>query len=103
MHADAVRDAEPAGLDRVVRRAAGDDLAGEAACPGRVGHVPGRVDGLVLDLVEARRGLQADLADGDRVALHALELAEEADAKAAAVDGQDRRVPRGELVAGDLR
>src|SRR6185436_1389330 len=51
-------DAHPARLDRVVR-ARRDDLAGQVAGPGRVGHVPGRVDLFVLDLVEAGGRLQA--------------------------------------------
>ena len=42
-----------------------DHLAGEIARPGRVGHVPGGIDRLVLDVVEPRRRLQPDLADGD--------------------------------------
>ena len=47
--AHAVVDAQPAGLDRVLRRAARDDLAGQLARPVAVGDVPGGVDRLVLD------------------------------------------------------
>ena len=65
--ADAVGDPEPARLERVVRRPAGDDLALEAAGPRGVRDVPGRVDLLVGDRVDARRRVVAGLADGDRV------------------------------------
>src|SRR3712207_7165698 len=39
---DRAVDAEPPRLERVVRRAAGDRLAAQAAGPVAVGHVPGR-------------------------------------------------------------
>ena len=46
--------------------ARGDGLAREVAGPGAVGDVPGRVDRLVLHVVEPGRCLQTDLADATR-------------------------------------
>src|SRR5215203_7104666 len=54
MDPGAVEDPEPAGLERILRRPAGDDRARERAGPGAVRHGPGRVHSLVLDVVEAR-------------------------------------------------
>src|SRR3954451_15317423 len=51
-------DAHPACLERAVRCAAGDDLAGKRSGPGAVRHIPRRVHGLVLDVVEAGRRLE---------------------------------------------
>src|SRR5215207_2361732 len=72
--AGAVVDAEPARLQRVLRRSAWDDLPRHVTRPRRVRHVPGRVHRLVLHVVEAGRRLEPDLADGDRVGLDQLQL-----------------------------
>src|SRR3954453_4092821 len=84
--AGAVEDAHPARLERVVRRSAGDHLARERTRPRAVRHVPGRIHGLVLDVVEPGRRLEADLADRDRVRLGRLELLVERELERAAVD-----------------
>ena len=74
--AGAVEDPEPARLERVVGRAAGDHLAGEVAGPVAVRHVPGRVHRLVLDVVEPGRRLEPDLPDGDLVGLREPQVLE---------------------------
>ena len=73
---------EPARLERVVGRAAGDHLAGQVAGPVAVRHVPGRVLRLVLHVVEAGRRLEADLADRDLVGLREPQVLEVAQPEA---------------------
>src|SRR4051812_22826744 len=101
--AGAVEDAQPARLERVVRRAAGDDLARERARPRAVRHAPCRVHGLVLDVVEPGRRLEADLADGDRVGLGRLELLVQRELERAAVDDDRRPEPLLEVGFSDPR
>ena len=103
MDADAVGDAQPARLERVVRRAAGDRLPGQRARPRRVGHVPGRVDLLVVDRVQAGRRVQSRHADRDRVALGDLQVLEQPQREVRAVDRDDRPVHARDARRVDLR
>jgi hypothetical protein len=64
--------------------------------------VPRGVDLLVLDRVLPGRGLQARLADGDRVGLDALEVLVEHQLVGPAVDRHDRRILLGEVLRVDL-
>ena len=66
-------------------------------------HVPGRVDRLVLHVVDAGRGLEADLAHRDLVGLGQLQVLEQAQREVGAVDGHDRRVLPGQVGRGHLR
>ncbi len=100
--AGAVEDAHPARLQRVVRSGR-DRRAGQVARPGAVGDVPGGVHRLVLDVVEAGRGVEADRADRDRVGLDQLELLVEAKLECVAVGDQHHGVLVGELRLGHLR
>src|SRR5215216_3867746 len=99
----AVEDPEPARLERVLGRAAGDHRAGQVPRPVGVRHAPRGVDRLVLDVVEARWRLQPDLADGDSVGLRGLEVLVERELEAGPVDEQDRRILLGQLIGGHLR
>src|SRR5215210_439526 len=99
----AVEDAHPARLERVLRRAAGHDRPGQLAGPVAVRHVPGRVHGLVLDVVQARRRLEADLPDRDAVRLGGLELRVERQLERVAVHDDDRAVALVEVARADLR
>src|SRR3954468_7073137 len=101
--AGAVEDAHPARLERVVRCAAGDHLARQRPGPRAVRHAPGRVHGLVLDVVEPRRGLEPDLANGDRVGLRRLELLVERQLERVAVDDDRRAEPLLEVGVRHLR
>src|SRR3954471_7213659 len=96
-------DPHPARLERVVRRAARDHLAGQRPRPRAVRHVPGGVHRLVLDVVEPRGRLEADLAYRDRVGLDRLEVLVERQPERAAVD--DDRGPEAllDLLRRDLR
>ena len=69
----------------------------------RVRHAPGRVHGLVLDVVEPGGRLEPLLADGDVVGLGQLEVLPQVQLEAAALDREDHRVLLGELVGRDLR
>src|SRR6266516_4485974 len=91
MDAGAVEDPQPAGLERVVGPGR-DQPPGERAGPGTKRHQPGGVYHLVLDVVEASRGLEPDLADGDRVAANQLQVAVGAEPEGCAVDRDERRV-----------
>src|SRR5206468_3460977 len=79
-----------------------DRLAGQLTGPVRVRHVPGRVDLLVLDVVQAGRRFEALLADGDRVCPGQLEVLEQAQLEGGAVDDDVARVLRAEVVLGDV-
>src|SRR3954453_1196865 len=96
-------DAHPPRLERVVRRAARDDLTGERPGPRAVRHVPRRVDLLVLDRVTPGRGLEPGHADGDAVALAELQPLEQAQLEVRAVDGEDGVVDPGEVRERDPR
>src|SRR4029079_6862939 len=100
---DAVGDAQPARAERVVRRPARDDLAGERARPGAVGHVPRGIDLLVLDRVAPGGGVEAGHADGDAVALAELDALEQAELEVFAVDREYRVVDPGEVRERDPR
>ena len=67
--AGAVVDAHPARLERVLGPPPGMTLPASLPAQSEFGHVPGRVDRLVLDRVEAGGRLEAGLADGDAVGL----------------------------------
>src|SRR4051812_6581044 len=84
--AGAVEDAHPARLEWVLRNAPRNHLAGEVAGPGALRDMPGGIDRLVLDVVEARRGVEAHLADCDLVRLPQLEVLEVAQPELATVD-----------------
>ena len=102
MDARAVVEAHPAGLERILRPGR-DDLAREAAGPSVVRHVPGRVDLLVVDGVGPGRRLQPLHPDGDGVALCELQVLPQAQGELAAVDGDERRIARGEVGGRDAR
>src|SRR5436190_5355838 len=99
--AGAAVEAHPARLDRV-GRTRWDDLPREAAGPGAVRHVPGRVHLLVLDVVEPGGGLEALHAHRYRVDVIQLQALEEPELERAAVDDDERRVLRSKLARGDL-
>ena len=102
MDAGAVEDPDPARLQRI-RRDGWNHLPCQAARPGRVGHMPGGVDLLVLGVVEAGRGLEALLADGDRVALLELQVVIEAQGEVRAVDVDVARIRLREILLADVR
>src|SRR5207253_1144209 len=102
MDAGPAVEAHPARLDRVVGPGR-DDLAGQVARPVGVGHVPGRVDLLLLDRVQAGGRLETLAPDGDRVAAGRLEALVERQAERGAVDDDHRAIAIGELAGGDLR
>src|SRR3954454_20591171 len=101
--AGTVEDAHPARLERVVRRSAGDDLARERPRPGAVRDAPGGVHGLVLDVVQTGGGLEADLADRDRVGPRGLQSLVERQLERVAVDDNSRAVLPLHVGVRDLR
>jgi hypothetical protein len=97
MDALPVVEAHPARLERVLRIAGRDGPAGEIPRPCAVGHVPWRVDDLLLDLVAAGGRLEAGPAYRDLVAVHEAQMLVQAQFLGAAVDRDDRRVALGEV------
>ena len=98
----AVEDPHPARLDRVVRPR-WDHLPGERAGPGALRHVPGRVDRLVLDVVDPGRGFEPGLADRDRVDVHQPQVLVEPQLERGPVDDDVRRVAVPELAGTEVR
>src|SRR5918996_4165063 len=99
----AVVDAEPPRLQRVLGHAARHHRARQLAGPVAVRHAPGRIHRLVLDVIHAGGGVEADGAYGDGVLLDQVQPLVVAQLEAGAVDDQQGLILVGQLGLGDLR
>src|ERR671935_473361 len=102
MDADAVHEADPARLERVLG-ARRNETACQLSCPGAVRDVPGWIDHLLVDVVQAGGCVESDHPDRDRIGLRAVQALEEAELETLAIDGDHCRVTAGQLADGDRR